>query len=464
MSGNNAASTAMVVTRDGTHMFDEADMRELGASGVTVYGGVVAEDYNPKLRGRKAIEVYDEMRRSEGAVRQILRVVKVPLLAAQWYVQPASDSPRDVEMAEFIEWNLHNMSRTFTQVLWETLLCMDFGYYIFEKVYDLDTWTPSREGARKRRVTKWKKMGPRHPNRLVEWLWDVNGGVAGIKHNRGIDPRYQEVIIPIEKLLICTLDEEAGNPEGISILRSAYKHWFFKSNLEKVDGIQKERHGIGVPVVKLPIGYTKEDKTLANQLGESLRTNERAHVVLPPGWDLSFAEIKTQPADALASATYHGMMIAKNVLAQFLELGLSEAGSRSVGSTLQDIFTKSLRYMADLVRGYWNQYCIPQLISYNYSDVTKFPELRVRRIGEEADWRAFSVAVRNLVEVGLITPTPELEEWLADQMDFPQPTQDALDRTIEDRLPTKGPTPTPGQSPEEPDSEETTRVTPDVGE
>ena len=33
-----------------------------------------------------------------------------------------------------------------------------------------------------------------------------------------------------------------------------------------------------------------------------------------------------------------------------------------------------------------------------------------------------------------MTPTPELEAWLMDQIDFPTPTEQAMGRDIEDRI------------------------------
>jgi hypothetical protein len=95
---------------------------------------------------------------------------------------------------------------------------------------------------------------------------------------------------------------------------------------------------------------------------------------------------------------------------------------------------KALRYVSDIVRMNINQDAIPDLIRYNYgSKVTNFPELRVRRVGETADWRAFSVAMRNLVEPGILTPTPDLEQWTRDQMDLPLGGDDVTERDVDQR-------------------------------
>jgi phage gp29-like protein len=95
---------------------------------------------------------------------------------------------------------------------------------------------------------------------------------------------------------------------------------------------------------------------------------------------------------------------------------------------------KALRYVSDIVRMTINSGAIPDLVRYNYGpNVLNFPELRVRRIGEAADWRAFSVAMRNLVEPGILTPTPDLEQWVRDQMDLPLGGDDVTERDVEER-------------------------------
>jgi hypothetical protein len=126
-------------------------------------------------------------------------------------------------------------------------------------------------------------------------------------------------------------------------------------------------------------------------------------------------------------------MILQNVLTQFLSLGVGDTGSRAVGGGQIDVFNRALKSVADVVRGVLNKDGIRQLVDFNY-DVADYPELRVRRLSEGADHRALAVALRNFVEPGVITPTPELEEFVSEIVDLPRPTKEALDRGYEDRL------------------------------
>jgi hypothetical protein len=56
--------------------------------------------------------------------------------------------------------------------------------------------------------------------------------------------------------------------------------------------------------------------------------------------------------------------------------------------------------------------------------------------------------MRNLTEPGILTPTPDLEQWTRDQMDLPLGGDDVTERDVEARI-TKG-RPTVVASPEQP--------------
>ena len=398
----------VVAEKDARSLREAADVREIGTSAPSPFTSDVRKEYNRKLQGLKGLQEFDKMRKSSGVVRGTLRTIKTPVLAARWFMKPADDKKRSQNAAEFIGKCLFEyMSISWPQLLTEALLMCDFGYYMVEKV-----WEERVIDGQDRVVLK--KLAPRHPMDVKKWHYDENGGPEGVtmwvpdKEGYGAKEKY----IPIKKLLVFTFDREAGNIEGISVLRSAYKHWFFVETLSKIDAIQKERHGIGVPVIKLPPGYTEADKRAAQELGANLRTNERAHVVLPPMWDLLFAKLEGNPVDALASMKYHDERIRENVLASFQG---SDRGTNEEDLTL---FAKATRFIADIICEVFNLHLIPELMKYNF-DRVEVPKLMARRIGEQQDWRTFSFALRNLIGAGVIRPDDPLEAYVREEMDLP---------------------------------------------
>lgn len=378
---------------------------EIGSTGQSIWTGMLREDYNPVLRGRQGLLLYDQMRKGDGQVRGTLRLVKTPVLAGRWYIKPASDAKRDVKIADQIWDNLTKwMTMSWPQFLTETLLMLDYGFYAFEKVFD------ERDGK-----IIWRKFAARHPLDVYRWDFDNHGGPKGIEF-MSHDPfgGIQPVYIPIHKLAVFTFDKEAGDMTGVSVLRSAYKHWFFKENFYKIDAIQKERHGVGIPVIQLPPNFNDKDMKLADEMGRNLRSNEKAHIVLPgPLWNIFMLKLEGNTVDAIASATHHNEMIAANILAPFLA---NQSGAQEKS---EELFIKATRYVADIIRDVLNKHCIPQLVNWNYPNVAEYPELMVRRIGDTRDWRTFSFALRNFIGAGVIIPDDPLEDWVRDELDLP---------------------------------------------
>lgn len=393
---------------------ERSQMNEIGTSSPSPFTSFTRQEYNPLLQGLRGLEMFDKMRKSDGTVRGTLRAIKTPALSGRWFIEPCSgygltdeEIEQQQEISAFIWRNLTElMTISWPQVLTEALLMADFGYYMFEKV-----WENRVIDGELRTVLA--KLAPRHPMDVYEWVKDAHGGPVGVWMHADVTPSTPEgkVFIPIEKLLVFTFDREAGNIEGISVLRSAYKHWYFKEQLYKIDAIQKERHGIGIPVIKLPMGYKDKDKQAAEELGRNIRTNERAHIVLPPGWEIFMLKLEGQPVDSLKSVEHHNNAIRENILVNFVVEGARE----------EDLvmFLKASRFVADIVAETFNQYLLGQMVQYNWSDVERIPRLRVRRIGESADWRTLSFALRNLIGAGVIIPDETLEANMREEMDLP---------------------------------------------
>jgi len=406
---------------------------ELGSSSPSPFTSWMRQEYNSDLMGQKGLRIYDKMRKSDGTVRGTLRLGKTPVLAGQWSMKPASSNSRDQKIANFCWKNMTEwMTTSWPQTLTESLLMLDFGYYMFEEVFEPGEMVTNDPDARGKIC--WKKWAPRHPMDVREWFFDLNGGplsvdiwssptyVPTLEGGTVLGSFLQYTNIPISKLLVFSFDKEAGNIEGISLLRSAYKHWYYKDNLYKIDAIQKERHGIGVPVITLPQGYNADDLQLADALGRNLRTNDRAHVVLPPNWTLTFAELRGQPVNCIQSIEHHDQQIEKQILGNFL--------SKNIKTDEQDhtLFLKATRFTADIVTDVINCYGVPQLVNMNWAGA-RYPKLIVKRIGEQEDWRTASFTIRNYVGAGVIVPDQPLEDHLRDEMGLP-PSDPATSRLV----------------------------------
>jgi hypothetical protein len=428
--------------------------RELGYASPSPWTSWTREERVPELRDKIGLRTFYDMKRADGTIRGALRLLKTPIQAARWFVEPYDDSALNKSISDFVEENLFcYLSTPWSQIVEDALLMCDYGYMAFEKV-----WIEPGSDADKVKDGKLRlgKLAARHPMDIREWLWDENGGpdafvmenisiqgtgntfsqpaltsfnipnAAVTNHiNQNYNPTFdpRAVMIPITKAIIFTLEKEAGDLRGVSILRSAYKHYYYKDTMYKIDAIQKERHGIGVPIIKMPLGFSDTDKALAENLGRNLRTNERAHIVVPMNWEVAFAKLEGQPVDCMKSIEHHDMKIKSNILAPFMD-------ESNVNPDSLDVYYKATRYIANTLCDTINKYLIPQLVGMNFAR-GKNPCLRVRRIGEEEALRTLSFAFRNFVGAGAIRPDDPLEKFLRSELDLP-PADPKTSRTTPD--------------------------------
>lgn len=376
--------------------------KEMGYAYPSPWTSWTRDEKVSELRDQVGIRTYYDMKRSDGTVRGMLRTLKTPIQSAHWYIKPASDAPIDMKIAEFVEDNLFNrLNVPWNRVIEDALIMCEYGFSSLEKVWDI-----GQDGK-----IYLKKLAPRHPLDIREWLYDENGGPRSLVMEGNEVNGFNEVTIPIDKLAVFVLEQEGGDMRGISVLRSAYKHFYYKNTLYAIDAIQKERHGIGVPIITLPMGFTKEDREIADELGRNLRVNERAHITIPANWVVAFAKLEGQPVDCLKSIDHHDKKIMSNVLVPFLDDSNSDTES-------MDMFFKSTRYIAQTISDTFNHHVIRQLKDMNFAE-GGYPKLSARRIGEWTDLRTWSFAMRNFVGAGMIRPDDTLEEFTREAADCP---------------------------------------------
>lgn len=399
-----------------------ASLNEMGSN-----RGTTIVDPVPALSSPiTALRTYTSMTRDDVSVRVSLRAGKAPVLGAEWYVEPFSSDPVDLAVAEFVEFNLFNgMTTPWIKTLEQILKMFEFGFSVFEPVWELREWAPrtTSSGANRKQYTMLRKLASRPSSTISKFNYDDNGGPLSADHN-AIDANGKSklVPIPIEKLVVFTFDQDGGDLTGNSILRSAYRNWYYKDHLYKIDAIQKERHGIGIPDIELQPGYSKEDKKAAHELGSNLRTNERAYIVRTTNMKIAFAKIEGQLVEPLKSAEHHDTMIMKNIMVQFLNAGTGVeggSGGRATGATSMDMFLKSMRHIAGNICDGVNLYLIPNLVAYNFP-TDRFPKVKVRGVGETKDLQMFAAAIRNLLSENAITVDEPTEQWIRQQFDMPR--------------------------------------------
>lgn len=386
---------------------------ELGGAGTTIYGGVVSgAEYNASLStdyGGNGLRVYDKMRRSDPVVRAALFIIKLAILQAEWAVQTEDKSAKGEEIRSFYEEALFNrMNRSFYETLSDILTYLPFGFFVAEKVYKVEdgrVW--------------WEKFAYRSQASIKSFeTKDKQNGVTQVIQG---DRTPQEVSIPIDKLLIFTNEKEGDNWRGQSLLRSAYKPYFFKEQVEKIDAIGFEREAVGIPVFIMPKNPKPEDEQKADTIGENLRAHEKAYVKLPFEWQFDVKYPTGSRRDADVALKRWNREILVSVLTQFLDLGSTDSGSRALSTDHTEVFYRSIQAIADYIAAIINQHGGRKLIDLNFDGVTTYPSLTATGI-EKIDLQKFGDALSKVVSAHVVLPDDELEDYIRKVFRLPEKT------------------------------------------
>ncbi len=98
-------------------MSPKPDLTELGTTGLRRTGGTVYEEFLVSLRGRRGAKTYREMSENDPVIGSILYAIEKIILRLDWKVEPAEDTPKDRENAEFIESCIYDMSDSWDSTL-----------------------------------------------------------------------------------------------------------------------------------------------------------------------------------------------------------------------------------------------------------------------------------------------------------------------------------------------------------
>lgn len=401
---------------------------EIGASGTQVWNGtLVGEEYLSTLDtsyGGNGFRIYNEMRRSDPIVRATLKLIEHTLKRGKWYVEPAGDSPQDKEIAEFVNDALFNrMTITWNDIL--RLICTQYayGFMVFEKVFI------EEDGK-----IYWKKWAFRSQTTIEKF--QTKEGEDGITQQFSSEMQGaggNRPSIPLWKLLVFTHEKEGDNWRGTSLLRGAYKPYYFKSALEKIEAIGYERQSVGVPIGRMPIDPDPQDKTTVKELLENLRANEKAYALLPSGWEIEMLDMKgnmtKEPGPAIMRKNWE---IAINVLAPHVLMGAQDVGSFALAKVLAEMFINSIISYAEEISDTINSHAVKQLVDLNYPNVENYPTLAVTGI-QEIDVDRLAVGIAHLSSSGFIAFNERDEDYLREVLGLPELDEDGEreDKTVE---------------------------------
>lgn len=417
---------------------------EIGRIGQKRYGGTFYEEFLRELRGKKGIEIYREMAENDDTIGAILFAVEMLIRQASWNVEPGGDTPKDKEAAEFVEQCMHDMQDTWTDTISEILSFLTYGWSFHEIVYkrrmgktrDQKTRSKYNDG-----LIGWRKLPIRAQETLYQWEYDDEDNLIAMTQLP--PPNYGLITIPMDKAMLFRTKSRKGNPEGRSILRNAYRSWYFKRRIQEYEGIGIERDLAGLPVFTAPedIAIWDEDdpdmvklRTGMEAMVQKIRVDELAGIVKPHGFEfelLNSGGSKQFDTNAIIQRYDTGM--AMTVLADFIFLGHQQVGSFALSSDKTELFSMAIGAYLDIICETFNSQGIPQLIDVNgshFDGITDYPKLAHGDI-ENADIQKLAAYIKDMTGVGILVPDDGLEDYVREAAGLPERTSDT--RTIDDK-------------------------------
>lgn len=410
-------------------------MKEYGRIGQKRWEGVFNEEFLPELSGIRGIKTYREMLDNDDTIGAIMFAIKMLIRQVKWHVEPGGDSAKDREAAEFVESCMDDMQNTWTDTISEILSFLAYGWSFHEIVYK------RRMGKTKNRKTSskysdgligWQKIPPRAQDTLYRWEYDDKDNLIGMTQQP--PPDYGLLTIPISKAMLFRTESIKDNPEGRSILRNAYRSWYFKRRIQEIEAIGIERDLAGLPVLHAPDGvdiWDDKDPELVSinaaltSMVKNIRRNEYEGLVLPTGYEAELLSTGgTRQFDTNAIINRYDAKIAQTVMADFIMLGHEQTGSFALSEDKTELFAVALGAFLDIICETFNNQGIPSLIDMNgahFDAITDYPQLAHGDV-DKRDITKLSTFLKDMVGVGILIPDEDLEDYVREVANLPERT------------------------------------------
>lgn len=414
------------------------NFKQLGTTGLRRYGPYVYEEFLPELRWPWAGKIYQEMADNDPVIGAILYLAEMLIRGTSWNVEPASRSKEDIEAAEFLESCMHDMDTSWANTICEILSMLTYGFSFHEEVYKVRRGPDEKNGRYKSKYSDgrvgWRRLPVRAQTSLHEWEFNKEGDVTAFI--QCAEPDFKIIRIPMSKGLLFRTRISRDNPEGKSLLRNAYRPWFFKKHFEEIEGIGIERDLAGFPVLTSPEDldlWNDDDERMvalrarAEELVASVRRDSEEGVLLPAGWKLELLSSGSgRQINIGETIDRYDNRIAITMLSDIILIGNNKTGSFALADTKQSMLAGALQAQLQNIADVFNSKAVPDLFSYNdFPGITGLPKIEPGQI-QTPSLKELSLILRAM---GLnIAGDIELQKYLRRILGMPDLDEDTFER------------------------------------
>lgn len=360
----------------------------IGNTGLRRLSGYIYEEFLPNLNGARAMQVYKEMESNDAIVGAFLFAIDMFMRKVDWTVEPAGEDKKSVEDAQFLRECKDDMSITWNDFISEVMSMLPYGWSWFEINYKQrtdNTNDPELDPADYNKYhdnkVGWEAFSIRSQDSLDKWEWNEQTGAVAAMVQKSY-PDFVERRIPIKKSLLFRTTSRKNNPEGKSVLRNAYRSWYFKKRIEEIEGIGIERDLAGLPIAEVPAEMLAENASADDkatvaviaQLVQSIRRDEMEGIVWPQAYDEAghkLYELRlmnsggTRQFSTDQTITRYEQRMAMVVLADFILLGNEVTASLALSTNKAGMFQAALGSWLDSIASVLNDFAVPRLFAMN---------------------------------------------------------------------------------------------------
>lgn len=431
---------------------------EVGVSGLKIASGYIHEEFLPELRGSRGRRVYREMSDNDAVIGAILFAIKMAVRAVPWNIERCDANDDSEEALQAVDWLegvlFEDMETPFPEFISEVLSMLTYGWSLFEIVFKRRVGPyetkPEKQSSFSDGAIGIRKLAARGQDSLERWDIGANGEILGFIQNTSsfmvAGSKSGFTYIPENKFLLFRPESYKNNPEGRSVLRNAYRSWYYYKNIQNIEAIAIERELAGLPVLRLPNALLKSTNEgdaavlqTYTQMIRDLKLNEQGGVIIPSDvYKTQDGQLSTIPKVQFELMTSGGsraidttkvlmryeFAMSRVVLADFVMLGTSEKGSYALSKSKSDMFFNGLKGWMEAIASVINRKLIPRLWQYNGFDSAYMPRIRPGRMAIE-NLDEISTFIKTLTDSGAtLFPDDDLESYLRELSGLPERSED----------------------------------------
>jgi hypothetical protein len=403
------------------------------SAGANIQLGDIDEEYVPNLRTLKGrISIYERMV-NDPQVRGQLRAITMTLVSGvSWNVVGGTSQMRDLVYANLLRQGPKDLwcSTSWIDFLYESMGCLSYGFSLFGKTRRL-------VGDK----VIFSDLSWLHPRSVDEdgWVMDEADNLVGVRRSY-LDPvanYHAREQIAAEDLFIMTWDRRGPNYEGNAFIRPMYRPWMLGEMAEKIDIIDLQNRGVGIPVAHLSgTGGLKEKETLVEIL-KSLRggSKERAFIVLDKDETVEFMTSQGTVKDAAPILAYHQMNKVKAAGTEYFEQGNTATGSRAGASALATGFfinVDGIRvHLQDMINHGIGRLpgLVEELIDMNFDNVKDYPRIEGSKVSPSEQLDNIPL-IQDAVAKGALPPSMKLANEMLRRLNWPEMTKAEWDEAM----------------------------------